>query len=97
MRGIEQAEGRDIYGGGLVSRRIEVLQGDPPPSGDTFVIPGDSGGPMVDRAGAVVGLVFAASTVDPAEGYALAPTQIAPDLQQGVGRTAPVDTGGCAS
>lgn len=97
VRGVEEAVGRDIYGTGLVTRRIEVLQGNPPPGGDAFVIPGDSGGPMVDRNGTVIGLVFAASTVDPAEGYALTPSQISGDLQQAMGRTSPVDTGGCAA
>jgi len=97
VRGTEQAQGRDIYGTGLVTRTIEVLQGTPPPGENTFVIPGDSGGPMVDRNGVVIGLVFAASTVDPNEGYALSISQISDDIAKGEARTTPVSTGDCSS
>jgi S1-C subfamily serine protease len=89
VRGTQRATGRDIYGSSLVTRTIEVL--------DATVIPGDSGGPVVDLNGVVIGLVFASSTVDPTEGYALAITQIQPALSQGPGRSAPVSTGGCAN
>jgi S1-C subfamily serine protease len=89
VRGTETAQGRDIYGAGLVQRRIEVLA--------AHVIPGNSGGPAVDRNGNVIGLVFAASTVDPTEGYALTIGQISGDLQQGERSTAAVSTQSCTS
>ena len=38
---------------------------------------------------------FAASTTDPNVGYAIASTQILPDIQRAVGRTAAVSTEGC--
>src|SRR6266545_689003 len=57
------AVGRDIYSSSLVRREIYVLR--------AKVRKGDSGGPVVDRSGHPMGVVFAASTVDPDEGYAL--------------------------
>jgi S1-C subfamily serine protease len=89
VRGVEDAQGRDIYNSGLVTRRIEVLQAQ--------VIPGDSGGPLVDLNGRVIGLVFAASTVQPDEGYALAMSQISGDLNAARGRTQGVSTQDCTN
>ena len=89
VSGTEAARGYNIYGDSLVTREIEVLA--------AHVIPGNSGGPMVDGSGTVIGLVFAASTTSSDEGYALTMSQIGPDLQQGHGRTAPVSTHACTS
>jgi len=89
VRGVEDAQGRDIYNSGLVTRRIEVLQAQ--------VIPGDSGGPLVDLNGRVIGLVFAASTVQPDEGYALAMSQISGDLNAAKGRTQAASTQDCTN
>ena len=83
------AEGRDIYGQNLVTREIYVLQAD--------IHPGNSGGPFVSAQGNVLGVVFANSTTNPAEGYALTDAEVAPDISSGVGRTAPVSTSSCAS
>jgi S1-C subfamily serine protease len=84
-----EAVGRDIYGQNQVSRQIYVLQAD--------IHPGNSGGPLVDAGGHVIGVVFANSTSDPTEGYALSNAEVNPDIQTGVGRTAPVDTLSCAN
>ncbi|HWW10020.1 MAG TPA: trypsin-like peptidase domain-containing protein, partial [Candidatus Acidoferrales bacterium] len=89
VRGTEMAQGYNIYGDTLVTRDIEVLA--------AHVIPGNSGGPLVDTNGGAIGLVFAASTTDPSEGYALTIPQIAPDLQNGVTRTKAASTGACTS
>jgi hypothetical protein len=43
----------------------------------------------------VAGVVFAASTTDPSVGYAIASTDVIPDVSRAVGRTRPVSTGGC--
>jgi len=57
------AVGRDIYSRSLASREIYILRAQ--------IRKGDSGGPLVDRQGHLAGVVFAASTFDPNEGYAL--------------------------
>ena len=86
VRGEESAEGPDIYGD-PVTRDVEILAAE--------VIPGNSGGPVVDSGGRVIGLVFAASTTDPNEGYALTIRQISADLRAAAGRTAAVSTQDC--
>lgn len=89
VRGTETAEGYNIYGDQLVTRQIEVLAAQ--------IIPGNSGGPIVETSGRVVGVVFAASTTNSSEGYALTQPQVADDLRIGVGRTQAVSTENCTS
>lgn len=84
VTGTRTAEGRDIYDQNLVNRQIVILSGN--------VRPGNSGGPLVDLNGKVLGLVFAASASSPDQAYALSNSEVQPDVQQGVGRTAPIDT-----
>ena len=84
-----QAEGRDIYGDAQVQREIYVLTAD--------IHPGNSGGPLVDSQGRVLGVVFANSTSNSSEGYALTDSEVAPDINSGVGRRTAVGTGSCAS
>jgi S1-C subfamily serine protease len=79
-----QANGRDIYNDMLVNRNIWILA--------ATVRPGNSGGPVVDLQGRVLGLVFAASSTDPNQAYALTNDEIQPDVQAGVGRTLRIDT-----
>lgn len=89
VSGVEAARGYNIYGDTLVTREIEVLS--------ARVIPGNSGGPIVNDNGQVIGVVFAASTVQPNVGYALTVPTVYPDLQAGEHRTAAVSTEGCAA
>jgi S1-C subfamily serine protease len=86
-RRVLHAVGRDIYGDGTVVRDIYELQ--------AIVRPGNSGGPFVLVNGHVAGLVFAASTTDSDIGYAITSTEIRPDVDQGIGSTRAVSTGGC--
>jgi S1-C subfamily serine protease len=76
----------DAYGNGPVTRDIAPLRG--------VVRHGNSGGPLVDARGRVVGTVFA-STVgqDRAGGYAV-PNPVVSDVLAGARR--PVSTGPCA-
>jgi S1-C subfamily serine protease len=81
------AVGRDIYGDSEVEREVYELQ--------AKVEPGDSGGPFVLPDGSVAGVVFAASTTEASVGYAIASTDVIPDVSRAAGRTSPVSTGGC--
>jgi S1-C subfamily serine protease len=88
VNGEVQAEGRDIYGQNLVVRHIWIVQAD--------VVPGNSGGPLVDIDGNVVGVIFAASTSQQGTAYALTDAEVQPDIDQAQGRTEPVPVGPCA-
>jgi S1-C subfamily serine protease len=75
----------DSYGRGPVRRRMTAVRGD--------IRSGNSGGPIVDRGGRVVGTVFAATTGGPKGGYGV-PAGIVGSALDAAGE--PVDTGECA-
>ena len=90
IKGVEPVDTQDIYGDKHITRQIEILA--------ASVIPGDSGGLVVDLDGTVIGLTFATSQVDPGkEGYAVSIPQINEDIVTGLTLTASVSTQGCAS
>jgi S1-C subfamily serine protease len=89
VRGTLTAQGADIYGDTPVVREIYSLR--------SQVRRGASGGPVLDRQGRVVGMVFATSLDDPDTGYALTLDEIAPVLRLGAAASGPVSTGACAS
>jgi S1-C subfamily serine protease len=76
---------QDAYGNGPVTRSIVSLRG--------LVRSGNSGGPLVDGDGEVVGTIFAATTTGVAGGYAV-PDAVVRDALRGV--SGPVSTGPCA-
>lgn len=82
--GSVQAQGRDIYNQNLVTRQIFVLQ--------ASVRPGNSGGPLVDTQGRVLGMVFATSASDPNQAYALTDDEISSDLRDAQANPTPRDT-----
>jgi S1-C subfamily serine protease len=88
INGQVRAEGRDIYGQNLVIRNIWITQAD--------VQPGNSGGPLVDLNGHVVGVIFAASTSTQGLAYALTDAEVQPDINQAEGQTQSVPVGPCA-
>lgn len=76
----------DSYGNGPVERTITALSGD--------VRSGNSGGPLVDPAGDVVGTVFAATTSGPQGGFAIPAEQVREALKH---TTEEVGTGPCTA
>jgi S1-C subfamily serine protease len=60
------------------------------------VRPGNSGGPLVDGGGDVIGVIFAASVTDANTGYALTASQVADAAQAGLKAKSAVGTGDCA-
>jgi len=88
IRGEQRLRSPDIYGNGIVVREVYSLRG--------LVRPGNSGGPLVNRGGDVVGVIFAASVSDPDTGYALTADQVAEAAATGLSRSDRVSTQGCA-
>jgi S1-C subfamily serine protease len=87
VRNVILARGHDIYGGGSVTREVISMR--------VQVHPGNSGGPVLDSAGKVVGVVFAASADDANTGYALTMKQVSGAVAAGVSANDPVSTGAC--
>jgi S1-C subfamily serine protease len=56
---------------------------------------GNSGGPLFDSSGHVLGVVFASAIDDPNTGYALTEAEVAGALTAGIPATAAVTTGAC--
>ena len=84
-----QPEAPDIYARPQESRRdIYVLH--------ARVRKGVSGGPVVDLRGRPLGVVFAASTVEDTEGYALTNAEVRRALDRNNGARRAVSVGGCA-
>jgi S1-C subfamily serine protease len=75
----------DAYGRGPVRRTIASLRG--------AVRSGNSGGPLVDSAGEVVGTVFAATTSGPRGGFAIPNSVVRDELRRAGGSAS---TGPCA-
>lgn len=84
----ELITGPNIYSDATVTRQVYVLR--------ATVRPGNSGGPLLAPNGKVDGVVFAASTTDPATGYALTAHQVIADARAGAPAIRPVATHGCA-
>ena len=89
IRAEQRLRSPDIYGEGTVIREVFSVRG--------LIRPGNSGGPIVDSGGDVVGVVFAASVTDRDTGYALTADQVAEAAALGVSSTTQVGTGGCAA
>lgn len=82
------AVGRNIYGRGDTSREVYEIQAD--------VRPGNSGGPLIDQSGAVIGVVFAESETYQHVGYALTSSQVVNAINQAIARDQATGTGQCA-
>jgi uncharacterized membrane protein required for colicin V production len=83
----QDVSSQNAYGHGPVTRRLTPVRG--------LIRPGNSGGPVVDDAGAVLTTIFAATTSPgPHGGYGVANDTLSDDLARASG---PVSTKGCTS
>lgn len=60
------------------------------------VLSGNSGGPLLDESGQVLGMVFGAAVDNEETGFALTNAEISDDIAAAPGLTQQVDTGACA-
>jgi S1-C subfamily serine protease len=87
VRSVGEISGQDIYGRGNVTRQIYSVR--------SIVRSGNSGGPLIDPHGQVLGVVFATALDDPDTGFALTYSEIAADAARGATATATVGTSTC--
>lgn len=83
------ATGRDIYGKGLTTRLVYEIE--------AIVRPGNSGGPLIDTNGQVIGVVFSRSTTNPDVGFALASPAVDQEIVAHESATKNVSSGACVS
>ncbi|MFF5991112.1 MarP family serine protease [Prauserella flavalba] len=81
--------GPDIYDANTVERDVFTVRGQ--------VRSGNSGGPMVDPDGDVIGVVFGASVEDPETGFVLTADEVRDEVEAAPGLGAQVSTGPCTS
>jgi S1-C subfamily serine protease len=82
-----KAVGRNIYNEDTTQREVYSLKSD--------IEPGNSGGPLVDKNGSVIGVIFAKSTTYDKVGYALAMDKVVAELNQAKDRNQITATGTC--
>jgi S1-C subfamily serine protease len=82
-----EISGPNFRNTGTVTRDVYALFG--------TVRAGNSGGPLFDPDGHVLGVVFASAITDPNTGYALTASEVANAATQGATAQARVDTGPC--
>lgn len=81
--------GPDIYDSRTVTRDVFTVRGS--------VRSGNSGGPMIDPSGRVLGVVFGASVQDPDTGFTLTADEVAPEVREAPNMVSEVGTGPCTS
>ncbi|MFR9769997.1 MarP family serine protease [Nocardia sp. SC052] len=89
VRGRAERQVRDIYRTGVGEREIYTLDGS--------IQHGNSGGPLVDRDGRVLGIVFGVDENNSNVGFATSLPEVLDRLDHGWRSDRPVDTGPCAS
>ena len=88
IREIIELNGPDIYRSTTVKREVYTIRG--------TVRQGNSGGPLIDRNGRVLGVVFGAAVDDADTGFVLTGKEVSRQLAK-IGNTAAVPTGACVS
>jgi S1-C subfamily serine protease len=88
VREIIHLSGPDIYRNATVNREVYTIRAD--------VEQGNSGGPLIDLNGRVLGVVFGAAVDENDTGFVLTANEVADQLAN-IGDTASVGTGACVS
>ena len=88
IREIIELNGPDIYKSTTVNREVYTIRG--------TVRQGNSGGPMINKAGQVLGVVFGAAVDDNDTGFVLTANEVSRQLAK-IGNTEKVATGACVS
>ena len=88
IRELIELSGPDIYRSATVNREVYTVR--------ASVEQGNSGGPLIDPNGQVLGVVFGAAVDDNDTGFVLTAKEVAAQLAH-IGDTAPVATGECVS
>lgn len=88
VREVIKLNGPDIYHTTTVTREVYTIRGN--------VRQGNSGGPLIDRSGKVLGVVFGAAVDDADTGFVLTAEEVAKQMAK-VGSQDPVTTGKCVS
>jgi S1-C subfamily serine protease len=88
IRELIELSGPDIYRSATVNREVYTVR--------ASVEQGNSGGPLIDLNGQVLGVVFGAAVDDSDTGFVLTAKEVAAQLAH-IGDTAPVATGECVS
>ena len=86
VREIIELSGPDIYKTTTVNREVYTIRG--------LVRQGNSGGPMINRSGKVIGVVFGAAVDDKDTGFVMTTNEVSRQLAK-IGNTAKVPTGVC--
>jgi S1-C subfamily serine protease len=87
VRDVNIVKGPNIYESHDVIRQVYTLR--------TTVRSGNSGGPLLDTEGRVLGVIFAAALDEPETGFALTPREVLPVADAAATLRAPVATGTC--
>jgi S1-C subfamily serine protease len=87
IRDVREITGPDIYQSQQVTREVYTIR--------ALVRSGNSGGPLIDTSGEVLGVIFAAAADDPTTGFAVTAEEAGPVASAGAGRTEPTGTGEC--
>ena len=88
IRELIELNGPDIYRSATINREVYTVR--------ASVELGNSGGPLIDLNGQVLGVVFGAAVDDNDTGFVLTAKEVAAQLAR-IGDTAPVATGACVS
>lgn len=88
IRELIELNGPDIYRTATINREVYTVRAD--------VEQGNSGGPLINLEGQVIGVVFGAAVDDNDTGFVLTAKEVDPELSH-IGDTKPVSTGVCVS